>query len=780
MSDEPKHIPPKARRPLSRRKKFAFSLVLTVLFVALLEVVLAVAGVADSAQIEDPFLQFETGTPLYVPEESSGAGRGMITADEKLPWFNRQRFPAEKPPGTKRIFCLGGSTTYGRPYDDETSFSRWLERFLNASNPDVRWEVVNAGGISYASYRVANVLDEILAYQPDEIVVYTGHNEFLEDRSYGDVKNRSPVVSTGVRWLSHLRTYRLLRNWSASRHTSETPPTETTRLPAEVKTRLDNAIGPDDFHRNDDLADSILVHFEFNIRRMIASADAAGVPLVLVVPACNLRDFSPFKSEFSADTSQREREEIRSELDLAESQINAGRFEQAKSILTAALQKDARYARTRFLLGRALEKTNEPESAAVQFRAAVDQDVCPLRAPGRFRQKVREVAADVGAPLVDFERYVSAHSQGGAPGNDWFLDHVHPTVEGHRDLAVEILKKIPGAAPPSSDTLQKLTEQVVSGIDAAKRGRALLNLSKVLAWAGKTQEADRLALEAQALLPDESEALYQAGNAALRNGDPQTARTRYLAAREHNPRSPMIAYALGVVSEQLGNVEEALEYYRQATEFDPDLGDAWYNRAILLEKAGKPDLAEDHYRRALRANPRDFHAMNNLGLLLEKQGRLDDAREQFLSARECNPEYPPVHINLAQLAERRGKYADAIARLRDALQIDPENFVARRQLAWLLAAAPHPELRNGSEARTLAKRCVAVSRRRDVSSLEALAAASAESGDFERAQQLEQEALGLIPPEQRNQAESRLETYRARNAFRLPVAPAQPNTPIAP
>ena len=48
------------------------------------------------------------------------------------------------------------------------------------------WEVINAGGISYASYRVALVVKELAAYAPDLFVVYSGHNEFLERRTYSD------------------------------------------------------------------------------------------------------------------------------------------------------------------------------------------------------------------------------------------------------------------------------------------------------------------------------------------------------------------------------------------------------------------------------------------------------------------------------------------------------------------------------------------------------------------------------------------------------------------
>ena len=69
----------------------------------------------------------------------------------------------KKESGVTRIICLGGSTTYGRPYNDKTSFCGWLREFLPAVDPSRQWEVINAGGISYARKDVlATEVDALL------------------------------------------------------------------------------------------------------------------------------------------------------------------------------------------------------------------------------------------------------------------------------------------------------------------------------------------------------------------------------------------------------------------------------------------------------------------------------------------------------------------------------------------------------------------------------------------------------------------------------------------
>jgi hypothetical protein len=79
-------------------------------------------------------------------------------------WVRRSRFPS--------------------PQDDTTSFPGWLREILLSADSSKKWEVVNAGGVSYASYRVASLMDGLSDYEPDLFVVYSGHNEFLERRTY--------------------------------------------------------------------------------------------------------------------------------------------------------------------------------------------------------------------------------------------------------------------------------------------------------------------------------------------------------------------------------------------------------------------------------------------------------------------------------------------------------------------------------------------------------------------------------------------------------------------
>ena len=140
--------PERGPRNMSVPKRVAFSVATVVLFFGLLELVLTAAGVRPVLVEEDPYVGFSSQLRLYEP---TGRGDELRTARNKLQLFNEQTFSRAKPSGVYRIFTLGGSTTYGRPFDDRTSFSGWLRTYLTALDDSKVWEVINAGGISYAT-----------------------------------------------------------------------------------------------------------------------------------------------------------------------------------------------------------------------------------------------------------------------------------------------------------------------------------------------------------------------------------------------------------------------------------------------------------------------------------------------------------------------------------------------------------------------------------------------------------------------------------------------------
>jgi len=120
-----------------------------------------------------------------------------------------------------------------------------------------------------------------------------------------------------------------------------------------------------------------------------------------------------------------------------------------------------------------------------------------------------------------------------------------------------------------------------------------------------------------------------------------------------------------------------------------------------------------------------------------------------------NPE-AAAKLQLASQCKADGKIEEAIQHYREASDVDSNNPIVLNNLAWLLAAADRPELRNGKEAVQLATRAVGLTDYRVPHLIVTLAAAYAETGDFSHAAELADtaHALALVTGQNEIAAES--------------------------
>lgn len=415
---------------------------------------------------DSPLVDLHQLRPLFVLDET---GERWQIPEERFNYFQPASFSARKPANGKRIFVLGGSTVQGRPYSTESSFSAWLKLRLEASCPALDYEVVNCGGVSYASYRVAKILDEVLQYEPDAIVIYTGHNEFLEDRTYADVKNMSTTRKAATRLGDHLHLVRWLRRLGSDRSArkesrSGAGPQQGTVMAEEVDAMLDHEGGLERYQRDASWKKDVEDHFAKTFRSMILRCKEAKVPLVVCVPVSDLVGTPPFKSvlatSIASDESQRFEREWKRAID---SEVDsAARLMAAE----ACLQLDSQHAGANYLAGRLAYELGQNEKALKHLIAARDHDVCPLRATTTIVNAVVDTSSEFDVPVVDVRGEFDRRNRNqlaipdGLVDREMFLDHVHPTIAGHQRIATQISK-----------TLMQLSWCDATG-DAAQRYRS--------------------------------------------------------------------------------------------------------------------------------------------------------------------------------------------------------------------------------------------------------------------------------------------------------------------
>jgi hypothetical protein len=69
-------------------------------------------------------------------------------------------------------------------------------------------------------------------------------------------------------------------------------------------------------------------------------------------------------------------------------------------------------------------------------------DICPLRLIRPTEDVIEKVAAQEHLPFVDAANTLAAVSMDEIPGNDKYLDHVHPNIAGHHAIARAIVAQM--------------------------------------------------------------------------------------------------------------------------------------------------------------------------------------------------------------------------------------------------------------------------------------------------------------------------------------------------
>ncbi len=409
---------------------------LSILPVAMLELGLRIAGIGDAAAT-DLHAGFGDSARLFELDESGQLYRTRLARQR---FFVHQEFPAAKSESDFRIFCLGGSTVQGRPYRPESAFGQWLELQLNAADPSRRFQTINCGGLSYASYRLRPLLQEVLTYDPDLIILATGHNEFLEDQTYADVKARSGLRIRLEEYAQSLRTVMLLRKLTGGEARQE--PTEdsddTSDASSEVvEARLDDDAGYASYHRDEEWRQRVAASFDESVREMMRMCKKAGVPVILVQLGANLRDCPPFKSEHRSGIDVPDEQQWQTLFDNAAANALSDP-EAALMLYQRAAEIDDQFPLLNFRIARCQDRMGLFDDARRSYLKARDQDICPLRMPGSLNEKLNVIAREMQVPLIDANSMITDRSPQQIPGFDAFVDHVHPTIGGHQRMAQTI------------------------------------------------------------------------------------------------------------------------------------------------------------------------------------------------------------------------------------------------------------------------------------------------------------------------------------------------------
>ncbi|HYH79943.1 MAG TPA: tetratricopeptide repeat protein [Longimicrobium sp.] len=564
---------------------------------------------------------FGRSYPLFVQAPAPGyllpnaeVARRYFRAGTIVPIPQADFFRAEKRPGTFRIFFQGESSAAGFPYRHGGAPSRMLQARLQATFPDREVEVVNTALTAISSYTLLDQAGEIIAQQPDAVLIYTGHNEFYG--VYGVASTQLPgrrrTLIRAYLALSRLRVTQLLARLIPARGASPS-------AAGAPRTAMELMAGDRKIPLGSPLYREGLDQFRDNLAALLSRYRDAGIPVLIGTVASNERNQPPFVSGFApgADTAAWRRS-VRAGTEA----MRRGDLASAETALRTAVRIDSTAADGLFALARVLDRKGDAAQARAFYRAAREHDQLRFRAPAAINAIIREEAARHGATVVETERALERAAPGGVVGGTLMLEHLHPNLDGFfliSDAFYEALraKRMIGpwrgyvpAAPARAELPVSSLDSVVgvfradrvrSGWPFQPAGTVVTPVVDTLHPRTAEEELAQAVVRETVPWPDATDRLRgryeQAGNPA------QALRAARALAYEYRTE-PTGWMQAGQLAYNLGRWDEALRYIRRANALQETVENAQLVGLLLLRR-GEHDAARRQLGRAVQISGGD-------------------------------------------------------------------------------------------------------------------------------------------------------------------------------
>jgi tetratricopeptide (TPR) repeat protein len=272
------------------------------------------------------------------------------------------------------------------------------------------------------------------------------------------------------------------------------------------------------------------------------------------------------------------------------------------------------------------------------------------------------------------------------------------------------------------------------------------------------------------------------------------ARDSYAHAVELAPKSPALLLQRAQVNYLTEKYAEAAADATQVLKIDPENPAALLLRAQALARSDKPDEALADVEEVLRRQPNMAQALRTRAVILATEGKTDDAIRDLTRVREQDPKDAETAFQLAMLYRNKknftkslelinaavdeepeswfllygradlylsmGKHREALADYDAAYKQQPDDSGLLNNFAWLLATTPESKFRDGKRAIELATKACKLTDFKASHILSTLAAAYAETGDFESAKKWSEKAVSVAATDEvRTQLEKELASY---------------------
>ena len=215
------------------------------------------------------------------------------------------------------------------------------------------------------------------------------------------------------------------------------------------------------------------------------------------------------------------------------------------------------------------------------------------------------------------------------------------------------------------------------------------------------------------------------------------------------------------VYQEKGDKQKAMADLDEALKLKPDSSWVVRTRAMFLAQNDRLDEAIAAVEKLAKRDPKDVPTLLQLSVLYGAKKNWPKAIEIDKAVLALDAAEWRALRGLGDAMLNSGRQAEAIAFFEKAVKLEPKDDGILNNLAWVLATSPDAKLRNGRRAIELATDACKLTDYKIPHILSTLAAAYAETGDFDNAVKWLTKAIEIAEKEKEGSKEGDKETREA-------------------
>ncbi len=235
---------------------------------------------------------------------------------------------------------------------------------------------------------------------------------------------------------------------------------------------------------------------------------------------------------------------------------------------------------------------------------------------------------------------------------------------------------------------------------------------------------------------------------------------------KRDPSSMEMLLLRAQIRQLTGDAAGAMTDVDQAIQLKPDNLFAQRMRAEILAGSGKMDQAIEDMRRLSRSMPDNIDLLMQLAGLYMEDNQHSRAIKLFDAILATDGNNWQALWNRGDVSLNLGRQREAVSDYELALKLQSDHSGLLNNLAWVLATSPDATLRDGKRAIELATKACDVTEYKRPHILSTLAAAYAETGNFETAIRWSKKAVELGDKLHDEQLGKELKSYQAGKPWR--------------